>query len=297
MVSELVYDIAHHTRYRYEASVSLAHNQAHLRPRNTQWQTCQTARVSISPAPVAVHPWEDYFGNQVDYFTLENASQELSIHARSVVEVRAPQWPEAERTPAWERVRDSLAEAAPRGNELAVLPFLYESPYIRPWPEARDYALVSFRPERPVLAAAEHLMTRIYREFRYVPGATDSHTSPRDVFKRRQGVCQDFAHVALACIRSLGLPGRYVSGYLLTDPPPGQAKLIGADASHAWFSIYCPGSGWVDLDPTNNHLTGTRHVTLAWGRDYADVCPIKGLFLGGGAHTLQVSVDVTPRTS
>ncbi|MFM7846294.1 MAG: transglutaminase N-terminal domain-containing protein [Planctomycetota bacterium] len=289
----IVYDIRHHTRYRYEMGVSLAHNQAHLRPRSTLWQTCRTAKLAIQPAPIAQHPWEDFFGNQVDFFNLENSHQALDIEARSVVEVRQPTWPEAERTVPWEVARDSLIQA-PESALIPVLPFRFESPYIKLWPEARDFALVSFTPGRPLLDAALHLMNRIHRDFKYVPGATDSHTSPREVFQRRAGVCQDFAHVALACLRSLGLAARYVSGYLQTDPPPGQPKLIGADASHAWFSVYCPGAGWIDFDPTNNHLVGTRHITLAWGRDYADVCPLKGVFLGGGAHTLQVSVDVLP---
>ena len=173
--------------------------------------------------------------------------------------------------------------------------FTFESPLIRFIDEARDYALRSFAPGRPLLEAALDLTARIFREFKYDPTASCVNTPTEEILRKRRGVCQDFAHLEITCLRSLGLAARYVSGYLLTDPPAGQPKLVGADASHAWLSIYCPQQNcWFDLDPTNNQIPQVRHVTLAWGRDYSDVCPINGIFLGGGDHRMYVSVDVAP---
>jgi transglutaminase-like putative cysteine protease len=172
--------------------------------------------------------------------------------------------------------------------------FRFESPYIQFLDAARDYALQSFTPNRPLLDAALELTSRIYREFQYSPAATSISTPTWEVLKQRRGVCQDFAHLQITALRSLGLAARYVSGYLVTVPPPGKARLIGADASHAWLAVFCPGYGWIDLDPTNNVIPQERHVTLGWGRDYHDVCPIQGVLTGGGAHVLTVSVDVSP---
>jgi transglutaminase-like putative cysteine protease len=177
---------------------------------------------------------------------------------------------------------------------LAAYQYAFDSPCVRNSPELADFALPSFTPGRPILAAAADLTRRIHTEFRYDPTATSVNTPPSEVLKTRRGVCQDFAHLAIGCLRSLGLPARYVSGYLLTTPPPGKPRLVGADASHAWFSVYTPDCDWVDYDPTNNIRPSDQHVTLAWGRDYSDVCPIKGVFFGGGQQVVQVSVDVTP---
>jgi transglutaminase-like putative cysteine protease len=193
----------------------------------------------------------------------------------------------------WEDVARSLPTDYTSAG-LGAYQFTFESPRIRIRPEFAAYALESFTPKRPMLEALLDLTTRIHRDFRFDSKVTNVRTPPEDVFRKRRGVCQDFAHVQIACLRSLNLPARYVSGYLRTYPPPGRPRLVGADASHAWVSSYCPGVGWVDLDPTNNVVPSDGHVTLAWGRDYGDVSPLRGLILGGGAHTVKVSVDVEP---
>jgi transglutaminase-like putative cysteine protease len=280
----MIYEVTHRTRYRYEDPVSLSQNQTHLTPRSTPNQLCLSSELRIDPSPTVLDPWTDYFGNTAHFFALEEPLDELF----------EPSVPAAAETPAWDAVRDRLARPDD-GETLAAAQFRFESSGVRRLPEALDYALPSFPPGRPILAAVIDLTTRIFREFRYRPGSTSVQTSTAEVFAQRRGVCQDFAHVQIACLRSLGLAARYVSGYLLTDPPPGQPKLIGADASHAWVAVFVPGAGWLDFDPTNNQMPRTRHVTLAWGRDFMDVSPMRGVFLGGGHHRVDVSVDVSPR--
>jgi transglutaminase-like putative cysteine protease len=287
------YTISHTTTYRYSEAVPLGHNEACLTPRNSPWQRCRMNLIAIRPLPNALQHWTDYFGNRVSYFTVEEDHQELSVHAQSEVEVFEPEYPAPSATPAWENVRSALAAAADP-DALAASLFRFASTYVTVHQQLADYALPSFTPQRPLWEAALDLCGRIFTEFKYDPAATCVSTPTLEVLKLRRGVCQDFAHLAIGCLRSLGLAARYVSGYLLTDPPPGQPKLIGADASHAWLSVFCPGAGWLDLDPTNNQAPGRRHVTLAWGRDYGDVCPIRGLVLGGGQHSMTVAVDVTP---
>jgi transglutaminase-like putative cysteine protease len=290
----MIYDVAHRTRYRYEDPVSLSQNQTHLTPRSTPNQLCLSSELRIDPTPTALDPWSDYFGNTAHFFSLEEPLDELTVAAHSVVEVFDPYVPEPAATPSWEAVRDRLAR--PDDVEtLAAAQFRFESSGVRRLPEALDFALPSFSTGRPILAAVLDLTARIFRDFKYRPGSTSVHTSLSEVFAHRRGVCQDFAHAEIACLRSLGLAARYVSGYLLTDPPPGQPKLVGADASHAWVAVYVPGAGWLDFDPTNNQMPRTRHVTLAWGRDFTDVSPMRGVFRGGGHHSVEVSVDVSPR--
>ena len=177
---------------------------------------------------------------------------------------------------------------------LQALEFTFASPYVPLASELRAYAAPSFPPGRPVLEGARELTTRIFRDFKYQPGATTLATGVLRAFQMRRGVCQDFAHIQIGCLRSLGLPARYVSGYLLTTPPPGKPRQIGCDASHAWLSLYAPDLGWVDFDPTNNVIPSMQHITVAWGRDYDDICPIRGVFVGGGNHTMTVAVDVQP---
>lgn len=290
------YHVEHTTIYRYSEPASLGHNATHLAPRSFPQQRCLFYRLAIEPAPRMVRSHTDYFGNQVDYFTLEDEHTDLTITASSEVDVRPPEPPAAELTPAWETVRDRLAGASD-DEALAAVQFTFDSPCVRGDDVLADYAVRSFPPGRPLLAAALDLTLRIHREFKYDPSATAVNTPTREVFEKRRGVCQDFAHLEIACLRALGLAARYVSGYLLTDPPAGRPRLIGADASHAWLSIFSPGYGWVDLDPTNNQIPEARHVTLGWGRDYRDVAPIQGVFLGGGQHTMSVAVDVVPAAS
>jgi len=218
----------------------------------------------------------------------------LEITAVSHVETTPPAMPDPTATLAWEGVADRLrAHAHP--DELDAYQYVFPSPLVAVPPDVLAYARASFAPATPVLAGAMDLMGRIFKDFKYDKAATTVDTDVADVLSRRKGVCQDFAHLLISCLRGLGLPARYVSGYLETQPPPGKPKLVGADASHAWVSLYVPDQGWVDLDPTNNLIPGDQHITLAWGRDYGDVTPVKGVVMGGGTHTLSVMVDVAPQ--
>jgi len=215
----------------------------------------------------------------------------LIINSTSAVELFSAPTPALEETTSWENVCEHCANH-PLGDMLEAAEFTYDSPLIQTGPDYKDYAAQSFPSDCPVLAATADLTHRIFKDFKFDPEATTVATPLQEVFRKRRGVCQDFAHFEIACLRSLGLPARYISGYLETDPPPGKPRLIGADASHAWISVYCPGFGWVDFDPTNNVIPTTRHITVAWGRDYSDACPIRGVILGGGRSQLSVAVDV-----
>ena len=290
------YHVLHTTTYSYTAPVVICQNQIHLTPRHTPFQTCLSFQLEIAPEPALRRRWIDAFGNDVWYFAIEEPHSELSVTGRSTVEVTPRDLPIPGLTPAWETVRDQLNEAA-TAELREIAQFRFESPYVRYLNEAAELAAGSFLPGRPLLEAALDLTSHIFREFEYNPASTSLSTTTADVIKRRQGVCQDFAHLQITCLRSLGIPARYVSGYLLSEPPPGQPRQIGADASHAWLSLFCPGLGWIDLDPTNNVIPQERHVTIGWGRDYSDVSPVKGVFTGGGHHTMQVSVDVAPATT
>jgi transglutaminase-like putative cysteine protease len=288
------YRVEHETRYVYASPVSTSQHVAYLRPRALPHQQVRSAELEVDPDPVESTRRTDYFGNTVDQFTLLKPHTELSVRAHSVVQVSpGTRSIVAASSPPWERVRDALrfVRGAAPGEESQ---FACPSPYVAIDPALADFARTPFTPERPLLAAALDLMHRIHGEFRYVPAATTITTPVSRVLTERQGVCQDFAHLQISCLRSLGLAARYVSGYLLTDPPPGRPRLLGADASHAWLSVHCPAHGWVDLDPTNDVVPGLRHITLAWGRDYADVSPLRGVILGGGEHTLHVGVSVRP---
>jgi transglutaminase-like putative cysteine protease len=285
------YRVRHTTTFRYSEPVPLGHNETHLTPRDFVRQGCLGNHLTIRPLPTSLATWKDYFGNQVSFFALEEDHQELMVASISEVDVFPPSYPLPASTPAWETTRGALAKPCEAAS-LAAAIFRFDSPYVRRHPQLAEYASVSFAPGRPLLEAAMDLTSRIYQEFKYDPSATGVNTPILDVFERRRGVCQDFAHLEIACLRSIGLAARYVSGYLSTDPPLGQPRLVGADASHAWLSLYCQGDGWLDLDPTNNQMPALRHLTIAWGRDYGDVCPIKGVFLGGGQHVMSVAVDV-----
>ena len=288
------YRVEHETRYVYASPVSTSQHVAYLRPRALAHQRVQRDELEIDPAPVESSRRVDYFGNTVDQFTLLKPHTELLVRARSVVQVSASDRAIAPAaSPPWEKVRDALRYERGAGPQEDS-PFAFASPYVAIDPVLADFARPSFTPDRPLLAAALDLMHRIHAEFRYVTAATTITTPVTRVLTERQGVCQDFAHLQISCLRSLGLAARYVSGYLLTDPPPGRPRLLGADASHAWLSVHCPEHGWVDLDPTNDVVPELRHVTLAWGRDYGDVSPLRGVILGGGEHTLHVGVSVRP---
>jgi len=247
----------------------------------------------IHPTPATRTERIDFFGNLLCFFTIQEPHRELVVEARSEVTIKGDGTPQQQNRLPWEEAAASLPMDQSREG-IDAYQFGFESPRIRIRPEFAAYALQSFTPRRPMPEALLDLTTRIYRDFRFDSKVTTVRTPPEEVFKKRRGVCQDFAHVQIACLRSLNLAARYVSGYLRTYPPPGRPRLVGADASHAWVSAYCPGSGWLDVDPTNNVVPSDGHVTLAWGRDYGDVSPLRGLVLGGGAHTLKVAVDMEP---
>jgi transglutaminase-like putative cysteine protease len=291
------YQITHKTWYSYADLAPVCHNLVHLAPRVTPRQSCQSYELSIDPAPAFLAHRDDYFGNRAEYFSVEGAHRRLEIVAESVVEVR----PLAASSPGdvlpWETC---VIDRKHRSAEIsaAVQPLHWQltfpSPRIPMLAGLREYAASSFTPSRPIVEALLDLTARIHRDFQFDPRATTVDTPLADVLDLRRGVCQDFAHLAAGCIRSQGLAARYTSGYVRTIPPPGKPRLVGADASHAWCSAWCGPLGWVDFDPTNNCLVNDSYVTIAWGRDYGDVCPIQGVFVGGGEHSIGVSVDVSP---
>ncbi len=288
------YELIHRTKYTYEGAVTVSHHLAKLAPRTLPGQRCPWHELEIHPVPVGRGVHMDAYGNITTYFEVEGKHETLEVTARSLVEVSPPNLTEPDDTPPWEMVRDACqADKLTHGSDAGV--FRFASPRVPVSADYAAYAKTDFPPGRPVLAGVVAFTDRVHREFRFDSRATDVSTPVAEVFKQRAGVCQDFAHLMLACLRSLGLPARYVSGYLETAPPLGQARLVGADASHAWVSVFCgDDAGWVDTDPTNNILPGERHITAAWGRDFSDVSPLRGVTLGAGGQRLQVAVDVIP---
>jgi transglutaminase-like putative cysteine protease len=289
----MTYRVTHRTTYRYSEPVTLCHNVLRLTPRNHTGQSCLVTELLVEPTPAVMSNYVDYFGNPSTFFTVQDRHQQLTVMVVSEAEVKPARPPAAERTPPWDCVPGLLASSrAPA--DLEAYQFVFDSTYVPASRALAALAMPSFPMGRPLLAGVLDLTRRIHGEFRYDPQATTVTTPLNEVLDTRRGVCQDFAHLEIGCLRSLGLAARYVSGYLLTNPPAGQPRLVGVDASHAWLSVYCPGAGWVDLDPTNNQIPGDRHITLAWGRDYDDVSPIKGVLLGGGEQSIRVGVDVVP---
>ena len=288
-----MYRIVHRTTYKYKSPVSVGSHVACLTPRSLPHQQLLRSELKIMPSPVMISERLDYFGNRLHFFTLQEPHEELVVEARSEVELlNNPASAEQPSLP-WE----DAVRLLPQDRSLAGLDayqFRFESQRIRMRPEFAKYALESFTPGRPMQEALIDLTARIHKDFHFDAKVTNVRTSIEEVFRKRRGVCQDFAHVQIACLRSLHLSARYVSGYLRTYPPPGKERLVGADASHAWVSAYCPGIGWIDLDPTNDVVPTTDHVTLAWGRDYGDVSPLHGMILGGGNNELSVAVDMEP---
>ena len=288
----LLYQITHTTTYEYAGQVSVSHHLLRLALRGGPRQRCFEQELVIQPAPAITSSHSDYFGNTTHFITVERPHQQLVITSRSRVALSPAFIPEPTETPAWESVR-ARCRGDRSAHALEAHEFTYASPLVPIRPEFGDYAEPSFQKDRPVLDAVADLTRRIHGDFTFDPAATTITTPLDEVFNRRRGVCQDFAQFQIGCLRSLGLPARYVSGYLETDPAPGQPKLRGADASHAWVSLFCPGLGWIDVDPTNNCLPSLRHLTIGWGRDYSDVCPVRGVLMGGQNQTLAVAVDVT----
>jgi transglutaminase-like putative cysteine protease len=288
------YKVTHVTTYHYGEMVPVCHNEVHLTPRDTAWQRCYNFKLQIKPNPDHVGKRQDYFENQLHHFSIQEGHKRLSVTASSRVDVRSRELASLEKSPPWEVVRDEVRTSLEE-SRLKAMQFLFNSPSVIKSSDLFDYASPSFPAGRPILEGVKNLTARIHADFKYDPQATTVNTPLEEVMELRRGVCQDFAHLQIGCLRSLGLAARYVSGYLRTIPPPGKARLVGADASHAWLSVFCNDWGWVDVDPTNNCFTNLDHITVAWGRDYTDVCPIKGVFVGGGAHTMSVSVDVEPQ--
>jgi transglutaminase-like putative cysteine protease len=284
-----LYHLHHATVYDYAEPVVLGTHFMHLLPRERPGQTIREARLDVSPLPDSRRDEIDYFGNHTTTVAITGAHREFRVELNATVDVCQPAPPLAAATPAWEDI-------AARGiHDVDLAEFCLPSQLAAPVEGIKAYAAASFPPGRPVLAALLDLNQRIFTDMAYQPGVTSNATSAAQVFASRAGVCQDYAHLLLACLRALKLPGRYVSGYLRTLPPPGQEKRRGADQSHAWISAWAGvEAGWVDLDPTNNLLVRDEHVTLAWGRDFNDVSPLRGIILGGGRHTLHVNVDLEP---
>jgi transglutaminase-like putative cysteine protease len=285
--------VRHLTEYAYADAVTLSHHLVHLAPRADNGQMAAKRELNITPTPAFRRERIDAFGNRVTYFSIEEPHRHLSVEAQCEVTVDPAEPPPLLSPAGWESVRDGLPGAR-RADAVEAYAYTFDSLHAGASRALASYAAPSFPPGRPFLDAVMDLTRRIHDEFVYDPRATTVATPLAQVLEARRGVCQDFAHLQIGCLRALGLPCRYVSGYLLTRPPPGRPRLVGADASHAWVSVHLPEFGWVDFDPTNGLMPGDQHVTLACGRDFADVTPVRGVILGGGPHELTVQVDVTP---
>jgi transglutaminase-like putative cysteine protease len=292
----VIHRVVHVTEYLYSERVSTSHHDLHLLPRATPEQACLGEELEIAPAPATRRERADDFGNRCTYVEIHEPHNNLRVTSRADVAV-APHAPLPATSAAWESVSD-VVRAGADAESRAARDFAFASPYVpaSTWAAAREYALPSFAAGRPVVEAARELTTRLHADFAYDSRATTIATPVDQVLRLRRGVCQDFAHVQITCLRALGVPARYVSGYLVTRPPPGKPRLVGADASHAWLAVFVPDHGWLPLDPTNDLVPSEQHVIVAWGRDYSDVTPVRGVIMGGGRHDLWVSVDVTSKS-
>ncbi len=290
----MLYQIEHKTAYKYHEPISLCHNLARLIPRNTSGQKCVKSSVVINPIPDVVHDFEDFFGNKVVYFAIQREHKELTVTVTSIIQQLVTDSLNSllahSANIAWEEARMQLYQ--PILAYIDARQYVPETTITSYDAAVTSYALASFTNNRPVVEALHHLTTRIFTDFQFKPGFTTIATPVSELMTQKKGVCQDFAHVAIACVRSIGLPARYVSGYIETLPPTGVEKLVGVDASHAWFSVFVPNIGWIDFDPTNNVMPSNQHVTIGWGRDYFDITPLKGVILSSGPHRLSVSVDM-----
>lgn len=284
--------INHQTEFKYEHTTGSSHQTLRLTPRDTEYQQVRSAEIRVDPAPRTQSQRADYFGNRVTDVLIRENHHALKILSTSRVQVRSRDDILLDLSPAWETVAQQTRFPESAGAWDAGR-FCFPSEQIA-LEGAREYVEPLFGAGKPFLRLVMELTERIHGDFQYKGGVTDAYTPVPEILKNRVGVCQDFAHVGIACLRSFGLPARYVSGYLLTHPPAGQPRLVGADASHAWLSVWCPEFGWVDFDPTNRMRTLAEHITLGWGRDYLDVSPTRGFLLGGGSQTLSVAVDVQP---
>lgn len=287
------YTVLHETKYLYDTNVTLSQQMLHMKPRNFALQQCEWYALTISPNPNEHIERKDYFGNHSDYVAVFSPHKTLTVSSSTAVNLQARQTlPELQGSQPWEKVK--LLLNTQQALHMEAIAYLYTSTNVVCGPELAAYAAPSFQTNRPLIDAVYDLTKRVFSEFEFDDEATDVSTPLDEVLAGKRGVCQDFAHLMIGCLRSLGLACRYVSGYILTVPPKGKPRLIGADASHAWISVYCPIYGWIDFDPTNNCLVQNQHITVAWGRDFSDVSPMHGMVLGGGKQRLKVSVTVTP---
>tara|TARA_R110002126_G_scaffold8783_5_gene40746 strand:- start:1406 stop:2308 length:903 start_codon:yes stop_codon:yes gene_type:complete len=290
------YQLRHTTHYEYSSAVTLSHNEARILPRDLPWQDCSNTQLVISPTPDRLRERTDFFGNRVVYFSIESLHESLDVTVRSDIVTRPRLAADFFSNIGWEAAVGELQLDPRRTNRDCLEARLYvlSSPFIYQQSWLADYARDCFSPGRNLVDAVLQLNSKIFNEFVYDPEFTTVATPLADVLKSKRGVCQDFAHLAIGCLRSLGLAARYISGYMETSPPPGEVKLLGADATHAWASVFIPGWGWLEIDPTNGCMPDERYIVLGWGRDFADVTPLKGVMTGGGEHVLSVAVDVIP---
>jgi transglutaminase-like putative cysteine protease len=288
------YRVVHETRYRYQSTVTLSQQYLHLTPRSFSFQHTESHQIWLDRAVDDARDGTDYFGNCTRHVALTVPHDSLLVHSESTVALFSrPALADIAGTLPWEGTRDMMAKEKSPAT-LEACRYLYASPHVKVFPELEAYARASYAPCRPQLDAALELTHRIFEDFEFDARAAEISTPLEQVLRGRRGVCQDFAQLMIGCLRSLGLPARYVSGYILTHPPEGKPRLVGADASHAWVSVFCPSIGWVDFDPTNRCLVRDEHITLGWGRDFSDVTPMRGIVLGGGRQALDVEVTVTP---
>jgi transglutaminase-like putative cysteine protease len=285
-------NIVHRTIYGYRAPVTVSQHAARVEPRSLRNQFLEEFSLRIEPEPSVRKTRTDYFGNRICFFSIQEVHSRLEIVAECRVTVVPVTQPVLSLSPRWEQVARLFSD--PVSPEVVEpYEFVFDSPLLRASPALADYARQSFSAASPLLASVLDFNRRIHADFKYDKIATTVATPLEEVIKNRRGVCQDFAHFGIACLRSLGLAARYVSGYLRTQPPGGKPALVGADASHAWFSVFCPGLGWIDFDPTNNVMPETAHITLAYGRDFNDVSPVSGIITGGGKHNVKAGVTVS----
>ena len=287
----MIFDVRHRTTFRYTSAVDLSHQLLHLQPRSTEAQTVMQSELTVSPEAAVRRDGHDYHGNHITHLTVQAPHTELMIEHRAKVDVNPPPPYHLSLSESWEKVADRLS-CPSTADALDASQYILDSPHAVWTSDVRAFVDDVAVPGRPVLDLAMALTRRIFEDFTYKGGVTEISTPPDEILKHKSGVCQDFAHLSLAAFRSLGLAARYVSGYLLTRPPEGQEKRIGADASHAWISVWSPDLGWIDFDPTNGLIPSNEHITVGWGRDYACVSPINGFIVGGGSQTVQVAVDV-----
>ncbi|NJN24986.1 MAG: transglutaminase family protein [Cyclobacteriaceae bacterium] len=285
------YEVTHKTKYIYQSPASLCHNVVYQWPAGFPFQHVDQYLYSILPEPNFLAKRKDFFDNKYVYFSVQKTHKELVVQSTSQITLSKPAWMQTDpsKTLPWEQVVQWLRQPECPSD---IKQFYLESAYVTYVKGLRNYALQSFTPGRPVMEAMLDLNQRINSDFKFTPGFTEISTPLEEVFKYKKGVCQDYAHFELACVRSIGLAGRYMSGYIETFPPPGKPKLVGADASHAWMALYIPESGWVEFDATNNLLVSDQHIRVATGRDFADVVPLKGIVYSGGGQKMVVTVDV-----